>query len=187
MVKAVILLAPGFEPIEATAPGDVLRRAGVQVIYAAVGSPTLNVEGALGISVHADQNFSQIADSLFDAIILPGGLPGATNLAQDVKVVDAVKHHLKAGKVVAAICASPGVVLAEACKILKGKKACAYPGFDDKITENGGTKVEDRVCVDGNIITSRGPGTATYFGLAIAEALVGSEKVNQLREGMLIQ
>lgn len=186
MKKVVILLAPGFEPLEAAAPADILRRAGAQVIYAAVGSRTLTVEGCHGISIHADKNFNELDKSLFDAIVLPGGLPGATNLAQDVKVVESVKNHVKNNKIVAAICASPGVVLADACKVVRGKRACSYPGFDDKITENGGTKVEDKVCVDGKLITSRGPGTAILFGLAVAEALFGKEKAQQVKESMIV-
>lgn len=186
MVKVVILLAPGFEPLEATAPADILRRCGAQVIFAAVGSRTLYVEGCHGITVHADKNFNEIDGSLFDAIVCPGGLPGATNLANDVKVVESIKNHFKNNKVVAAICASPGAVLADACKIVRGKRACGYPGFDDKITENGGTKVEDKVCVDGKLITSRGPGTSVLFGLAIGEALFGKEKAQQVRESMIV-
>ncbi|OHT10716.1 putative DJ-1 family protein [Tritrichomonas foetus] len=187
MVKAVVLLAPGFEPLEASAPIDVLRRAGVEVVLAAVGSATLYVEGAHGITIHCDKKFDEIANSLFDAIVCPGGLPGASNLAQDVKVVAALKSHFKANKVVAAICASPGLVLSEACKLTKGKKACAYPGFDDKITENGGTKVEDKVCIDGKLVTSRGPGTAILFGLGIVEVLVSKEKADDIKKAMLVE
>ncbi|KAH0786110.1 DJ-1 family protein [Histomonas meleagridis] len=187
MPKAVVLLAPGFEPIEASAPIDMLRRAGVEVIVAAVGSPTLYVTSALDITFHCDKKFNEISNSLFDAIIMPGGLPGATNLAADPKVVEAVKNHFKAGKIVAAICASPGVVLSEACNIIRGKHACGYPGFDDKINEHGGTKVEDKVCVDGNIITSRGPGTSMYFAIAIVEALCGKEKAESIKNGTLLQ
>ena len=186
MVTVVILLAPGFEPLEATAPADILRRAGAQVIYAAVGSRTLSVEGCHGITIRADKNFNELSESLFDAIVLPGGLPGATNLAQDAKVVESAKFHLNHNKVVAAICASPGVVLADACKIVRGKRACSYPGFDDKITENGGTKVEDKVCIDGKLITSRGPGTAVLFGIAIVEVLLGKEKAQKVKEAMLV-
>ena len=186
MVKAVVLLAPGFEPVESSASIDVLRRAGVDVTIAAVASPTLHVEGDLGVTIKADKKFDELANSLFDAIVLPGGLPGAPNLAKEVKVVEAVKNHFKNGKVVAAMCASPGCVLAEACKIVKGKKACGYPGFDDKITEHGGTKVEDKVCIDGKLVTSRGPGTSLYFALGIVEVLVSKAKADELRKGMLV-
>lgn len=187
MPKAIVLLAPGFEPLEATAPTDILRRAGVQVTLAAVGSPTLYVAGAHGITIHCEKKFDELANSLFDAIVLPGGLPGATNLAKDVKVVAAVKNHLNSGKIVAAICASPGVVLAEAAGIMRGKRGCAYPGFDDKIEAAGGTKVEDPVCVDGKIITSRGPGTAMNFGVAIVDALCGKAAADKIVSSTIMQ
>ena len=187
MPKVVVLLAPGFEPLEASAPIDIMRRAGIDVTLAAVGSPTLYVAGAHHITIHADKKFDEIANSLFDAIVLPGGMPGATNLAQNAKVVAAVKNHFTNGRVVAAICASPGVVLAKACNIVRGKRACAYPGFDDKITECGGTKVEEPVVVDGKLITSRGPGTAMYFGIALVAALCGQAKADEIQKGTLMQ
>ena len=186
MVKALILLTPGYEPVEAIGPADVLGFAGVEVIFAAVGTPTLEVESN-GVTIKANTMFDDVADSLYDAIIVPGGWPGAPNLAKQPKVIQAIKHHFENNKIVAAICASPCLVLSEACQIVKGRKACGHPSFDEKIEQNGGIRVEDRVCVDGNLVTSRGPGTALLFGLELAKILVSKEKADWLQEGMLIQ
>ncbi|KAH0785959.1 DJ-1 family protein [Histomonas meleagridis] len=184
-MKAVILIAPGFEEVEAITPIDFLRRAGIEVTLASVGHNDLSIKGAHGIVLKCDAKLDDIAKNIYDAIICPGGMPGTKNLAKNAKVVEAIQAHLAAGKVVAAICAAPGYVLAEACGIMKGKTGCGYPGCDDKITEFGGTKVEDRVYVDGNIITSRGPGTATIFALEILRKLVGNEKADEIGKGTL--
>ncbi|KAH0785070.1 DJ-1 family protein [Histomonas meleagridis] len=184
-MKAVILIAPGFEEVEAITPADFLRRAGVEVILASVGHDDLSIKGAHNIVIKCNAKFPEISKNIYDAIICPGGLPGTTNLAKDANVVEAIKAHLAAGKIVAAICAAPGFVLAEACGIMNGKTGCGYPGCDDKITENGGTKVEDRVYADGNIITSRGPGTASLFALEILRKLVGNEKADEIGKGTL--
>lgn len=185
MVRAVVLLAPGFEPIEAITPIDFLRRAGVEVVVAAVGG-NLAVKSAHDVTVTCEVKFEQVAGETFDGIICPGGLPGTTNLAKDAKVVEAIKRHFQAGKVVGAICAAPGMLLGDACQIVKGKKACGYPGCDDGIAKNGGQKMEDLVTVDGNLVTSRGPGTAALFGLALIKALVGPEKEQAIGKGTLI-
>jgi 4-methyl-5(b-hydroxyethyl)-thiazole monophosphate biosynthesis len=186
MPRALVLLAPGFEPIEATTPIDLLRRGGVEVILAAVGTADLLVTAAHNITVKADVAFDSVATQLFDAIVAPGGMPGTTNLAANAKVVAAIQAHYKAGKIVAAICAAPGFVLGSAAKILAGKKAAGYPGADKGITEVGGTIVNEPVVIDGNIITSRGPGTAPNFGLALVKALVGAEKEQQVGKAILL-
>ncbi|KAK8870310.1 hypothetical protein M9Y10_008188 [Tritrichomonas musculus] len=185
MVKVLILLAPGFEEIEAITPIDYLRRAGAEVTTASVGHNDLNVKGAHDVTIKADVKFTDVHTQLFDAIVCPGGMPGTKNLAKTKEVIDALHAHEKAGKVVAAICAAPGFVLAEAAQLLKGKNACGYPGSDEKITENGGHKNENPVTVDGNIITSRGPGTAYKFALALIEKLVGADKAQEVGKGTL--
>lgn len=185
-MKAIILLATGFEEVEAVTPIDFLRRVGVEVTIASVGTGKLEASGAHGVVFKTDVRFEDVATNLYDAIIAPGGLPGTTNLAADAQVVAAIKSHFAAGKVVAAICAAPGFLFAEACGIMKGRTGCGYPGCDDKIEQFGGSKVSDRVHIDGNIITSRGPGTAPDFALALVRKLLGEQAATKLGKGTLV-
>lgn len=185
-MKVIILLAPGFEEVEAITPIDFLRRAGLDVFTASVGTSNLEVTGAHGVTFKTDIKFEDVATNLYDAIIAPGGMPGTTNLAANAQVVAAIKSHYAAGKVVAAICAAPGFVFAEACGIMKGKTGCGYPGCDDKIEQFGGKKVTEHVHTDGNIITSRGPGTAPEFALAIIRKLLGDKEANKVGKGTLV-
>jgi protein deglycase len=179
---ALVILAEGFEEVEAIAPVDVLRRAGIRVTL--VGVNSLTVKGSRNIGVQVDALLKDIKD-LPDAVILPGGLPGATNLAKSREVSKLVKQMNVAGKLVAAICAAPAVVLAP-LGILDDKKATCYPGcesdFSDKIAYS-----KERVVTDGNIITSQGPGTALEFALAIAARLAGQEIADTVRGKMLIK
>jgi 4-methyl-5(b-hydroxyethyl)-thiazole monophosphate biosynthesis len=186
MVKVLFLLAPGFEPIEAITPIDLLRRAGAEVTLAAVGTPDLLVAAAHKVTVKADVKFDDVATQLFDAIVAPGGMPGTTNLAGTPAVVTAIRAHNSAGKLVGAICAAPGFVLGSAAQILGGKNAAGYPGADKGITESGGTIVVQPVVIDGNIITSRGPGTALPFGLALVKALFGAAKEQEIGKAVLV-
>jgi 4-methyl-5(b-hydroxyethyl)-thiazole monophosphate biosynthesis len=178
----LVILAEGFEEIEAIAPVDVLRRAGVRVTL--VGVNSLVVKSSRNIGVQADVLLKDIKD-LPDAVILPGGLPGATNLAKSGEVARLVKQMNAAGKLVAAICAAPAAVLAP-LGILDGKKATCYPG-DERDFSGKTVYSEERVVVDGNIITSQGPGTALEFALAIAARLAGQEMAGTVRGKMLIE
>ena len=179
---ALVILAEGFEEVEAIAPIDVLRRAGVRVTLAGVNS--LTVKGSRNIGVQADALLRDIKD-LPDAVILPGGLPGAANLAKSVEVTKLIKQMNAAGKLVAAICAAPAAVLAP-LGILDGKKATCYPGCETDFSGKIGHSKE-RVVVDGNIITSQGPGTALEFALLIAARLVGQEMADTVRSKMLVK
>ena len=185
MPAAVILAATGFEPIELTTTVDFLRRAGVDIKIAAVGTSKLEVEGAHGITVKADVMFKDVQAKTFDAVICPGGMPGTKNLAKDAHVVEFVKKHFEAGKVCGAICAAPGFVFAEACGIMKGKKGCGYPGCDKAIKTTGGELCEDYVMTDGNVITSRGPGTTPLFALALITALCGKKAADDVAKGAI--
>jgi len=178
--KVLILLAEGFEETEAVVPADILKRAEVEVVIAGVGSAT--VTGAHGISFRADKVFDGY-DAAMDAVILPGGMPGAENLASSANVRDTLIKMNSAGKLVAAICASPAVVL-EPAGILKGRKATCYPGME-KAFSSDVTFLKDRVVVSGNVITSRGPATAFDFGLKLAEILAGAPKAGMVAEQML--
>lgn len=178
--KVLIILAEGFEEVEAITPIDVLRRAGLEVTVA--GLPEKVVTGAHGIKIQADILLSGYK-GLPDAVILPGGMPGAKNLAESLEVTDLVKKMNTNKKVVAAICAAPALALAPT-GILKGRKATCYPGFE----KNFPASVEfskERVVVDGHVITSSGPGSALEFSLELVEQLVGKEKAQALKEGLL--
>ena len=169
--SAIIVLAEGFEEVEAFAPVDLLRRAGVHVTVAASGNDIM-VCGAHGIKAVCDCNVSD-AD-MADMIILPGGLPGVTNLAADDNVISFVKKHFENDKYVAAICAAPSV--------LNGKKAVCYPGFEDKLT---GAEVDDcGTLTDGLIITARAAGSAIDFALELVRVLCGIDTAEKIRKGI---
>ena len=178
---ALVVLAEGFEEIEAIAPVDVLRRAGVRVTIA--GTTDRLVKSSRHIGVQTDILLKDLVE-MPDAVILPGGLPGATNLARSKEVAELVKKMNAAGKIVAAICAAPAAVLAP-LGILDGKKATCYPGSESAFSKKT-VHSKERVVVDGNMITSQGPGTALEFALAIATQLVGKEIAENVRGKMLV-
>lgn len=181
--KAVIILADGFEDIEAVAPADVLCRAGIETITAGLNSKS--VKGSRGgIRVEADVLLDDITD-LPDAVILPGGLPGATGLSKSAKVGEFIKKMNQAGKIIAAICASPALVLTP-LGVLDGKKATGYPGTEKNFT-SAIRYVNDRVATDGNIITSQGPGTALEFSLEIVRRFAGDKKADELAQALLLK
>lgn len=182
MKKAVVLLADGFEEIEALTVVDVLKRADVCCDMCSIKEDK-EVNGAHNIKVKSDVSLNDIDSKYYDAIVIPGGMPGSTNLRDDQKVIDLVKSFNDDYKIVAAICAGP-IVLGKA-KLLKGKKATSYPGFEKEL--EGSMYKEDLVVQDGNIITSRGPAVAIYFALKILENLVtDKEKVLEVKKGMLL-
>jgi DJ-1 family protein len=170
--KALIVLSEGFEDIEGVAVIDILTRCGVDVTVAGLDEGP--VKAAYGSTIMPHTNIDKV-DENFDAIVFPGGKRNAMNLSCHPKVVELVKNFNQSRKFVAAICASPGHLLAEAAGILKGKRTTGDPVFNDKLTAGGATITNAAVTVDGNIITGMGPGAALEFGLKIAEALVGPE------------
>ena len=194
MSKSVLVfLAEGFEEVEAVTPIDYLRRAGIEVTVAALGKD-LTVRGARGIQVIADAALDDLAGdgklkpSSWDGVVVPGGLPGADNLAASKQAGDFLKGMAKAGKLVAAICASPARVLAP-LGLLAGKKFTCYPGEEKNISPSllaGAEWKEDRVIVDGNLITSRGAGTAGEFAAAIIGELLGPEEAKKLMDKVLL-
>lgn len=180
MIKVAVLIADGFEEIEAITPIDVLRRAGVDVTLLGVGSKT--VTGSHNIELKCDMTVNDFHGKL-DAVITPGGMPGALNISKSAVANNLIDSTFNRGKIIASICASPGVVLGSS-NILDGRKFTCYPSFEDQVS-NGIFK-EDRVVVDGNIITSRGPGTALDFSLAIVKELISEEKSLELRKAMIV-
>ncbi|MFH1791995.1 MAG: DJ-1 family glyoxalase III [Candidatus Omnitrophota bacterium] len=177
--KAVVILADGFEEIEAVTCVDVLRRASVEVVVAGLGAKHT---GSRGLIVTPDTTIDRIEPD-FDAVVLPGGMPGATNLAASEPARKLITDTAKKGGIVAAICASPAVVLAP-LGILDNKKATCYPGMQQKFGPKT-AYTETAVVTDANVITSRGPATAMEFALAIASALADSDTVRKLRQALL--
>lgn len=179
MSRAVVLVADGFEEVEAITQIDFLRRAGIETIVAGVTGR--DVVGGHDIRINTDVTVDEWSDS-FDAVVIPGGARGAENIAADQQAMTLIRRAFQEGKLVAAICASPGVVLG-ANGLLGTSTFTAYPGFETKATS--GRFVEDRVVVDGNLITSRGPGTAAEFALAIVTRLAGPEAAADLHRKTL--
>lgn len=176
MPTCYVLLADGFEEIEALTPVDLLRRAGCHVVTIAVAQNP--VMGAHGIAVTADRTADAVDLSApFDLVLFPGGMPGATNLDEnpftDVILSAAAEH----GAVVSAICAAPLVLGKRG--LLCGKRATCYPGFESHLA---GAIVEDvPVVTDGNIITGAAMGAAETFGLALVDALCGAKTADKVR------
>jgi 4-methyl-5(b-hydroxyethyl)-thiazole monophosphate biosynthesis len=184
--NAIVLLAEGFEEVEAVTPIDYLRRAGITVTIAAVGG-NLSVKGARGITVNADALLRDIIKqggaAAFDAVIIPGGMPGATNIAASKEAGALITEMASAGKQVCAICASPAVVLAP-LGLLPGKKFTCYPGMEEKV--QGSKWTDDSVAIDGNIITSRSAGTAGVFAVAIIARLLDQLTGDKIAQAVLL-
>ena len=176
-----MFLANGFEEIEALCPLDLLRRAGVEVKTVAVGAPDLQVTGSHGITVQADMDEKDFADEAPEMVILPGGMPGASNLDASPVVDAAIKAAVTCDGYLAAICAAP-MILGKR-DILWGKRAICFPGFEDYL--HGATLAAERVVRDGRIITGAGMGVALDFGLALVAALRGKEAAGALRRAVL--
>ncbi len=181
--KAVVLLAEGFEEVEAVTPITFLRRAGIEVVQAAIGE-SLTVKGARGVTILADTTLAELsgADS-FDAIIVPGGLKGAENIAASKAAGALLKNMAKAGKLVCAICAAPAVVLAP-LGLLDCVKFTCFPGMEENVKT--GKWSQNRVVTDGNIITSRAAGTAFEFAAAIVSKLLGAQAAKETAEQVLL-
>jgi protein deglycase len=169
--RVLVPLAQGCEELEAVTIIDLLRRAGIEVISA--GLDAENVTASRGVKLVPDTDLESALKDDYDMIVLPGGLPGADNLDNDERLKSVIKKMANDDKYIAAICAAPKV-LANA-GVLAGKTATSYPGFlDDPGLPN--TILSDEAVVrDGNIITSRGPGTAMDFALELIEVLSGKE------------
>ena len=182
MKKVYVFLADGFEDVEALIPIDVLRRGGVDVTTVSISDFPL-VNSAHGVNVEADIMIEQGDFSDADLIFLPGGMPGATNLFANKDVCKAIVDQYAAGKKVAAICASPAVVLAP-LGILEGKKATCYPGFENVLAENNATYTGDLFTVDGNVTTGEGPAAAFPFAYELLAQLVNKQTADQIAEGM---
>lgn len=176
----LVFLADGFEEAEALVPVDMLKRCGIEVKTVSIMDEKL-VTGTHGIQVMADEHYKTFTPSCIDAVILPGGLPGADHLENSDYVKKAVLKSNEEGKLVCAICAAPKVLGKHG--ILEGRKAVCYPGFEDKLT--GAITSDDGVMVDGNIITSRAAGKCFDFAFEIAKALGKEAEAEKVRNSIL--
>lgn len=181
MTKAIVFLAEGFEEMEALGTVDILRRGGIGVITVSI-TDDKTVKGAHGISITADATISSMDLGSADALILPGGMPGSSNLDASDVVKDAIMKQYKAGRIVAAICAAPMVL--GGLGILEGRKVTCYPGFEEKLC--GAQATGRDVEIDGNVITGRGPGLVMKFALALVEALKGDAAAKEVAAGLLL-
>ncbi|MDR0719972.1 MAG: DJ-1/PfpI family protein [Treponema sp.] len=193
--KVVVFLAEGFEEVEAITPIDYLRRAGLEVCIVSISAETA-VKGAKDVTILANTNIKALEETghltaaNWDAVVLPGGMPGAANLAACAPLSAFLKEMEAGGKWIAAICAAPAVALAP-LGILNGKSFTCYPGMEDRVegkNEAAGPKwLEDKVVIDKGIITSRGPGTAGLFAAAIIGALLGAEEKEKIAKAVLMK
>lgn len=179
MNNVLVILAPGFEEVEAFGPVDMLRRAGVDVTTA--GTVDGVIVGRNDIKALADESLDHVMNDEFDMIILPGGLGGTENMMSDERVRRIIEHHHEEGRYITAICAAP-TILAD-IGVTRGKTITSHPSVKGQFRNE--TYSEERVVVDGNIVTSRGPGTALEFGLKLVEILVGKEKAEEVNGGVM--
>jgi 4-methyl-5(b-hydroxyethyl)-thiazole monophosphate biosynthesis len=177
-MRILVLLADGFEEIEAITVIDVLRRAGIEVD--SVGITGAWVTGSHKIKIMADKKISEVDVEKYDGIVLPGGSKGVENLARASKVKELLEKMNEKGKLIAAICAAPSLLAK--FHILDNKKATIYPGMERELPYPR----DERVVVDTNIITSQAPGTAMEFALAIVEKFFGKGKVQELKKQLVV-
>ncbi|WP_331774073.1 DJ-1 family glyoxalase III [Sulfurospirillum sp. 1612] len=180
MSKVLVLLANGFEEIEALSVVDVLRRANIEVVMAAIDKK--QVTGAHNVKVQADMHILDVKNSDFDMVVLPGGLPGATNLEKDENVQKLLKDFDHDNKAIGAICAAP--IALQRAGVLKKTYTC-YPSFENNIRQEGYLSDQD-VVNDENVTTSRGPATAMKFGLALVEKLAGPDVALDVKNQLLL-
>lgn len=174
------MLADGFEEVEALTVVDLLRRADIDVMMTSITGERL-VHGTHGVNVEADMLFNPAVMKDIDAVVLPGGMPGAANLDADEQLAALLKDAAAKGAAVAAICAAPMILGHHG--LLEGKKATIYSGMEGELY--GAEHADGTVVIDGNIITSMGPGTAMDFGLALIAYLKDEKTSAKVRADLL--
>jgi 4-methyl-5(b-hydroxyethyl)-thiazole monophosphate biosynthesis len=182
MSKTVLVaIADGSEELEAVCIVDVLRRTDATVTLASVDG--IQIVASKGIRLTADCLIADCADKTYDLIALPGGMPGAEHLRDSAVLIDMLRQQKREGRLYAAICSAPAVVF-HPQGLLEGKRATCHPSFSHLI--QGAGPVEETVVVDGNLVTSRGAGTAVEFSLKLVELLYGTGKMRDVAKGMVI-
>lgn len=182
MPTALIPIANGSEELEAITMINLLRRANIEVTVASINDDT-RITGARQVLITADALLEEVVEQPFDLIALPGGMPGASHLSDSQLLIERLRRQINEG-LIGAICASPSVVLATH-GLIKGKSAVCYPGFEEGLEQGQVTYTDQPVVIDGNLITSKGPGTAMAFGLALIEALSGQVTAREVADGLL--
>ena len=182
MKTVCVILADGCEEVEAITPIDYLRRAGAKVIVAGIGSR--EIIGGHGIAIVADAVLDDVDDEDYDCIVVPGGGGGSKAIAADPTAVALLKHQASKGRLIASICASPAVVLGQACGLLAGRRFTCFPGLEGTVPE--GKFEASRVVDDGNLITARAAGCAGEFAVAIIRALIGSAKADEVAAAVML-
>lgn len=180
MPKVLLFLVTGFEEIEAITAIDVLRRAEIDLCTVSL-TDTLNVVGAHGVSIEADELFGAADFGSADMLVLPGG-PGTSNYLEHKGFIEIIIEFNSKGKYIGAICAAPMVLGLNG--LLKNRKATCYPGMEEHLV--GANLAADKVIVDSNIITSKGPGTSFDFAFKIVEVLTNKRTADDLRKGMIV-
>ncbi|MGA6927465.1 MAG: DJ-1 family glyoxalase III [Desulfosarcina sp.] len=180
--NVLVPVADGTEELEAVAIIDVLRRAGARVTVASV-TGNLKITASRGVVIVADDLIEACVEKTYDLVVLPGGMPGAEGLRDSEALIDILTRQGEKGRLVGAICASPAVVL-EHHGLLHGRQATCHPGFADRLPAEN--HVDSRVVVDGNCVTSQGPGTAVEFALALVERLYGRTKRDEVAGPMVV-
>lgn len=183
MKKVYILLADGFECVEALAPIDVMHRAGVELKRVAVGD-SLDVTSSHGlVTLHCDCRLGEVDIDDGDALILPGGNPGYINLRECERVLDVVRNYYESGRLVAAICGAPTVLAA--ADVARGCRVTCHASV---VAEMEGYSLDDSAIVeDDNLMTAAGAGISIEFALAIAERLVDGDVMRRVRQGMMVK
>lgn len=179
--EVLVPVANGSEEMEVVIIVDVLRRAGAKVVVASVESDT-TIKASRSVQLVADTLLSEVRDTKFDLVVLPGGMPGADRLKSSDDLTKILKEQAEGGRLYGAICAAPAVVL-QTHGLLQSKKATSHPAFSSKLADQ--SAVEGRVVIDGRVITSRGPGTAMEFALNIVEKLFSRIKAQEMAEAMV--
>ncbi len=179
MRKVLLILAPGFEEIESIGVVDILRRSGAKVTLAATVEGPL--QGSRGVSVNSDCLLTDVDENDYDLLVLPGGQPGTTNLIESGRVLDIVKTMHRSDKWISAICAAPLVL--QSAGILAGVKVTSHPSVKEKLYDVD--YLDQRVVVDGKIITSRSPGTALEFALVLVDLLFGKDRMDKVNDGVM--
>ncbi len=184
MTRVLVAIANGTEEMEAVITIDLLRRANIDVTVASVETSNL-ITASRGVKIEADTHIDHCIDLEWDAIVLPGGMPGAKTLGEHNALMDLVARHAAQNRWVAAICAAPAVALAQN-KLLAGKNATCYPSFVETLKESKAVHAPKTVEIDEPYITSQGPGTAFEFGLTIIEKLLGQEAKQEVASAALV-
>ena len=179
--SVLVPLAPGMAEVEAVIIIDVLRRAGARVVAASVGGEAGVVTGARGVQVVSDCELSSVAGEVFDLIALPGGMPGAENLARDRALRGLIRDQLESERLLGAICASPKIVLED---MAPNRMLTVYPSFAAQLRNQ--SHAGSRTVIDGNLVTGQGPGTTFEFALALVEILFGCEARREVAEPMVL-